>query len=81
MAGSHRVFCSSEPKRLIDIMASDPWTEANVRSPLSPRSSSCIIKPAATLPSPPHPYPLMVGPKTPSCASSGTSSIGNVPSR
>ena len=42
MAGSQRAFCSSEPKAWIGYMQSEPCTEAKLRSPESPRSSSCI---------------------------------------
>ena len=40
MRGSHSSFCSSEPQRWIANIASDPWTDTRLRSPLSPASSS-----------------------------------------
>ena len=40
IAGSQRCFCSSEPKRRIANIASDPWTETSERIPASPASSS-----------------------------------------
>ena len=54
-AGSHRCFCSSEPKRWMGYMTSPPWTEAKERSPESPRSSSCMISPYATFDRPAQP--------------------------
>ena len=40
MRGSQSCFCSSEPKRQIANIASEPWTETNERRPESPASSS-----------------------------------------
>jgi hypothetical protein len=45
MGGSQRCFCSSEPKRQIGNMQSDPCTETNDRKPLSPASSSRHVRP------------------------------------
>src|SRR5687768_13205394 len=62
-------------------MASAPCTDANERIPESPRSSSCMMRPYATLFSPAHPYSSgRFAPNTPSDAISGTSSFGNFPS-
>jgi hypothetical protein len=36
-------------------MTSEPWTDAKLRSAESPRSSSYMRRPAATLPSPAQP--------------------------
>jgi hypothetical protein len=43
--GSHSSFCSSEPQRWIAYMASEPWTETRLRTPLSPASSSRHVSP------------------------------------
>ena len=40
MPGSQRSFCSSEPNFQIGNIASEPWTETKLRSPLSAASSS-----------------------------------------
>ena len=48
MAGSQACFCSSEPHAWIAVMASEPWTEANVRRPVSPASSSRQASPYST---------------------------------
>ncbi len=40
IGGSHRSRCSSEPKRWIGNMQSEPWTETKDRKPLSAYSSS-----------------------------------------
>src|SRR4029079_9280167 len=40
MPGSHRSFCSSDPNFQIGNIASEPWTETKLRSPLSAASSS-----------------------------------------
>ena len=40
MRGSHSCFCSSDPKRQMANIASEPWTDTNERSPESPASSS-----------------------------------------
>ena len=40
-----RCFCSSEPKRQIGNMASDPWTDTKLRAPESPASSSRHARP------------------------------------
>ena len=44
-AGSQRSFCSFEPYVWIGYMTSEDCTETNERSPESPRSSSCVIRP------------------------------------
>jgi len=43
--GSQRAFCSAEPKVWIGYMTSELCTEAKLRSPESPRSSSCMMRP------------------------------------
>ena len=43
--GSHRCFCSSDPKAQIGYIASEPWTEAKLRNPLSAASSSMHASP------------------------------------
>ncbi len=43
--GSQSSFCSSLPKAKIGYMTSAPCTDANDRTPESPRSSSCMISP------------------------------------
>jgi hypothetical protein len=45
IGGSHRCFCSSEPHRQIANIASDPWTDARLRTPESPASSSMHVSP------------------------------------
>ena len=55
MPGSHRCFCSSEPKAWIERIASDPWTETKLRSPESAASSSMQAAPYATAPAPAQP--------------------------
>ena len=54
-AGSQRCFCSSEPQVWIAVIASEPWTETNVRRPLSPASSSRHARPYATALAPAQP--------------------------
>ena len=46
--GSHCCLCSSEPKRWMAVMASEPCTLTNVRSPESPASSSIAARPYST---------------------------------
>ena len=46
--GSHCCFCSSEPNAQIGNMASEPWTDTKLRTPLSPYSSSVQASPYAT---------------------------------
>jgi hypothetical protein len=46
--GSHRCFCSWEPQWWMANMASDPWTEAKLRAPESPASSSIQASPYST---------------------------------
>ena len=53
--GSHSVFCSSEPNFAIADIASEPWTDTNVRIPESPASSSCTASPYSTAERPAHP--------------------------
>ena len=57
IAGSHRCFCSSEPQRQIEYIASEPWTETALRTPESPASSSRHVSPYATALAPGRPYP------------------------
>ena len=45
IGGSHSRFCSSDPQRWIAYIASEPWTETRLRSPLSPASSSRQVSP------------------------------------
>ena len=47
IAGSQRSLCSSEPKRWIANIASEPCTETKLRRPLSPASSSRQASPYA----------------------------------
>ena len=42
---SQRCFCSSEPHRQIENIASEPWTETALRTPESPASSSRHVSP------------------------------------
>src|SRR5215813_9038757 len=51
------------------------------RTPLSPRSSSCITRPYSTLDIPAQPYPFRLAPKKPSSAMGLTSSRGKRPTR
>ncbi len=54
-------------------------TEQNERSPLSARSTSCIIRPYVTDEAPRPPYSVgMVGPMTPRAARPWATSSGNV---
>ena len=46
--GSQRCLCSSLPNLWIALMASEPCTDTNVRSPESPASSSMAISPYST---------------------------------
>ena len=45
IGGSQRCFCSSEPQRQIENIASEPWTETALRTPESPASSSRQVSP------------------------------------
>ncbi len=54
--GSHSRRCSSDPKAKIGYITRAPCTDANERSPESPRSSSCMMIPYATLFRPAQPY-------------------------
>ena len=78
--GNHARFCASLPNAKIGYITSAPCTDANDRTPLSPRSSSCMINPYETLLSPAQPYSSgRLAPKTPSSATSGISSFGKRP--
>ncbi len=44
-AGSQRSFCSWEPNAQIGNITSELCTDTRLRSPESPRSSSCITRP------------------------------------
>ena len=80
IAGSHVRRCSSLPNAWMGYMTSAPWTEANDRTPLSPRSSSCMMSPYAMLLMPAHPYSWgRLAPNSRSAPSFGTSSLGNSP--
>ena len=78
MRGSHCCFCSSEPNLAMALIASEPWTETNVRMPESPASSSIIARPYSTAERPPPPYPERCMPSRPRSAISLTSSRGKV---
>jgi hypothetical protein len=45
IAGSQRCFCSSEPQRQIEYIASEPCTDTALRIPESPASSSMHASP------------------------------------
>src|SRR5215471_10904227 len=62
-------------------MHSPDCTLTKLRTPESPRSSSCVISPYSTLPMPAHPYPFSDAPKNPSSAMGLTSSRGKRPAR
>jgi hypothetical protein len=80
-AGSHSCFWASLPNAWIGYMTRAPCTEQNERTPESPRSSSCMMSPYATLLSPAQPYRSgRLAPKKPSAASCGTIAFGKVPS-
>ncbi len=55
MPGSQRRFCSSEPKRWIAYMASEPCTETSERMPESAASSSRQARPYWTADAPAQP--------------------------
>ncbi len=74
MPGSHRCFCSSEPKRWIAYMAREPWTETRERMPESAASSSRQARPYWTALAPAQPYPFRDMPSAPSEPSSRASS-------
>src|SRR5207302_350001 len=81
IGGSQRRFCSSDPKAKIGYMTRAPCTDAKERTPESPRSSSCMISPYATLLSPAQPYSSgRLAPNSPSSAIWGTSCLGKRPS-
>ena len=80
--GSQCRFCASLPKARIGYITSELCTEANDRTPLSQRSSSCMIRPYITLLRPGPPYSTgVVGPRRPSRPRSGTMSAGNSPAK
>ena len=43
--GSHCCFCSSDPKRWIEYIDSEPCTDTKLRKPLSPASNSMHANP------------------------------------
>ena len=55
MRGSHRCFCSSEPKRWMAYIASEPCTETSERMPESAASSSRQARPYCTALAPAQP--------------------------
>src|SRR5579859_2199617 len=55
IAGSHLSFCASLPNVYIGYMHSADCTLTNERTPLSPRSSSCMTSPYSTLDMPAQP--------------------------
>ena len=75
--GSQRSFCSSEPKALIEPIASPECTPKKVLKDPSPRASSIDTRAPAMRLMPGQPYPSMTVPATFSSASLGTSSNGN----
>src|SRR6267143_3884696 len=79
--GSHLFFCASLPYERIGYITSAPCTETKLRNPESPRSSSCVINPYATLDIPAQPYPCRFAPKNPNSPSCGTRCFGKTPSR
>src|SRR5215469_1648560 len=62
-------------------MHSPDCTLTKLRTPESPRSSSCVISPYSTLPMPAQPYPLIDAPKKPSSAMGLINSLGKRPAR
>lgn len=72
--GSHRSFCSSEPKRWMAYMAREPWTETSERIPESAASSSRQASPYWTAVAPAQPYPWRDMPRAPIEPSSRASS-------
>src|SRR6267378_668522 len=80
-SGSHLFFCASLPYERIGYITSAPCTETKLRNPESPRSSSCVINPYATLDIPAQPYPCRFAPKNPNSPSCGTRCFGKTPSR
>src|SRR5438874_9419824 len=62
-------------------ITSADWTLTKERTPLSPRSNSCITSPYSTFDIPAQPYPFRLAPKKPSSAIGFTSSRGKRPSR
>ena len=53
--GSHCCLCSSEPKRWMAYIASEPWTETSERMPESAASSSRQASPYCTALAPAQP--------------------------
>ena len=68
IAGSQRSFCSSEPSRSIDFIASPDCTPRNVPRLPSPRWSSMFTRPRASGLIPGQPCPWMSSPSRPSSA-------------
>ena len=67
--GNHALRCSSEPNACMGYITKAPCTEAKDRIPLSPRSSSCMMRPYATLLRPAQPYSSgRLAPKKPNSA-------------
>ncbi len=79
--GSQDCFCASDPNAWIGYITSAPCTDTNERRPESPRSSSCMMRPYATGPSPAQPYPSRFAPSRPMAAIPGIRLVGKVPSR
>ena len=79
--GSHRSFCGSLPKVWIGYITSAPCTEAKLRSPESPRSSSCITRPYEIWSMAGSPYPFRLEPRSPISPSMGMICFGNPPAR
>ena len=79
IAGSQRSFCSSEPQRQIANIASDPCTETTLRTPASPASSSMQVEPVRDRARAGEAVAVRCIPKSPSFASSWTSSRGQDP--
>jgi hypothetical protein len=53
--GSQCCFCSSDPYVRMGYITSAPCTDTKLRSPESPRSSSCMISPYSTFDIPAQP--------------------------
>src|SRR5205085_6502273 len=62
-------------------ITSADWTLTKERTPLSPRSNSCITSPYSTFDMPAQPYPLRLAPKRPISPIGLTNSRGKRPSR
>src|SRR6516164_885211 len=79
IGGSHCSFCSSLPYSQMGNMASEPCTDAALRSPESAASSSRQATPYAIGPVPAHPYPVRCMPNRPSFPSSVRTDRGRMP--